>query len=90
MTNCNPTATPMNLNESLILNDGTGQANVKHFRSIVGGLNYLAILGQILHFRLAKFQGSYIIHQRIILGQQRESFAILLELLILEFGTQMY
>ena len=33
--------TPMNVNEKLVLDDGTGMANAKQFRRIVGGLNYL-------------------------------------------------
>ena len=41
MLHCKSTSTPMNVNEKLVVNDGTGMANAKQFRSIVGGLNYL-------------------------------------------------
>ena len=34
--------TPMNVNESLTENDGSGMANASYFRSLVGGLNYLS------------------------------------------------
>lgn len=34
-------STPMNMNEKLHVDDGSGMVNVTHFRSIVGGLNYL-------------------------------------------------
>lgn len=41
MTNCKETATPMNINEKMRLEDGTKMANAKLFRSLVGGLIYL-------------------------------------------------
>jgi len=33
--------TPVNVNEKLVVDDGTEMANAGQFRSIVGGLNYL-------------------------------------------------
>ncbi|XP_020272454.1 uncharacterized protein LOC109847633 [Asparagus officinalis] len=42
MMNCKPASTPMNVNESLKANDGTGSASSKYFRSMIGGLNYLS------------------------------------------------
>uniref|UniRef100_A0A803MBX5 Retroviral polymerase SH3-like domain-containing protein n=1 Tax=Chenopodium quinoa TaxID=63459 RepID=A0A803MBX5_CHEQI len=42
MLNCKSVATPMNVNEKLVVHDGTGMANASFFRSIVGGLNYLS------------------------------------------------
>ncbi|KAJ9542648.1 hypothetical protein OSB04_029154 [Centaurea solstitialis] len=42
MLDCNPTSTPMNVNESLRANDGTDLASARFFRRIVGGLNYLS------------------------------------------------
>jgi len=42
MLNCNPSPTPMNTNEKLVLDDGTGSVNASYFRSLVGGLNYLS------------------------------------------------
>ncbi|XP_074289333.1 secreted RxLR effector protein 161-like [Silene latifolia] len=41
MTNCEIAATPMNVNEKLQRDDGTGHANGKLHMSLVGGLNYL-------------------------------------------------
>ena len=32
----------MNISEKLSANDGSGAANAKHYRSMVGGLNYLS------------------------------------------------
>lgn len=42
LLNCNPSPTPMNMNEKLVLEDGTGAANASYFRSLVGGLNYFS------------------------------------------------
>ena len=42
MMGCNTTSTPMNVGEALRAEDGTGKASSRHFRSIVGGLNYLS------------------------------------------------
>lgn len=42
MLNCKSTPTPMNVNEKLVVQDGTGMASAKCFRSLVGGLNYLS------------------------------------------------
>lgn len=42
MVNCKVVATPMNVNEKLQLEDGTEKANARSFRSLVGGLIYLA------------------------------------------------
>ncbi|XP_049410533.1 uncharacterized mitochondrial protein AtMg00810-like [Solanum stenotomum] len=42
LVNCKSVATPMNMNEKLQQEDGTGQANARSFRSLVGGLIYLA------------------------------------------------
>lgn len=42
LLNCKPMPTPINVNEKLMANDGTGMANARFFRSIVGGLNYLS------------------------------------------------
>lgn len=42
LLNCNPSPTPMNMNEKLVLEDGTRAANASYFRSLVGGLNYLS------------------------------------------------
>ncbi|GKU85713.1 hypothetical protein SLEP1_g340 [Rubroshorea leprosula] len=39
--NCKMSATPMNTNEKLTVDDGTPRANEKYFRSMVGGLMYL-------------------------------------------------
>ena len=41
MLNCNVATTPMNLNEKLRVEDDTGMADAKVFRSLVGGLIYL-------------------------------------------------
>ncbi|GKV36358.1 hypothetical protein SLEP1_g44499 [Rubroshorea leprosula] len=41
MQNCKMSATPMNTNEKLTVDDGTPRANEKYFRSMVGGLMYL-------------------------------------------------
>ena len=41
MLNCKETATPMNINEKLRLEDGTKMVNAKLFKSLVGGLIYL-------------------------------------------------
>ena len=41
MSNCNATSTPMNANERLTNEDGSGRADAKVFRSIVGRLIYL-------------------------------------------------
>ncbi|XP_074271853.1 secreted RxLR effector protein 161-like [Silene latifolia] len=41
MEDCETAITPMNANEKLQRDDGTGKADEKHYRSIVGGLNYL-------------------------------------------------
>lgn len=41
MSNCNATSTPMNANERLTNEDGSGRADAEVFRSIVGGLIYL-------------------------------------------------
>lgn len=42
LVNCKSAATPMNMNEKLQQKDGTGQANARSFRSLVGGLIYLS------------------------------------------------
>ena len=41
MLNCKSTPTPMNVNEKIVVDDGTSMANAKQFRSIIGVLNYL-------------------------------------------------
>lgn len=41
MEKCETVNTPMNPNEKLQKEDGTGKADEKLFRSLVGGLNYL-------------------------------------------------
>ncbi|GKV47717.1 hypothetical protein SLEP1_g54586 [Rubroshorea leprosula] len=41
MQNCKMSATPMNTNEKLTVDDGTPRANEKYFRSMVGRLMYL-------------------------------------------------
>lgn len=41
MLKCNPTATPMNINEKMKRKDGKEQQMQKKFRSLVGGLIYL-------------------------------------------------
>ena len=41
MSNCTPAKTPMNVNEKLVVVDGTGATDERSFRSIVGGLLYL-------------------------------------------------
>lgn len=41
MGSCEAATTPMNISEKLQREDGTGSADPKHFRSMVGGLNYL-------------------------------------------------
>jgi Reverse transcriptase (RNA-dependent DNA polymerase) len=41
MHNCKPASTPMNVNEKLVKEDGTGSADGTKFRSLVGGLIYL-------------------------------------------------
>lgn len=43
MLNCNSTATPMNVNEKLQINDGSEPAEGKFYRSLVGGLIYLCL-----------------------------------------------
>jgi len=42
LVNYKSAATPMNINEKLQQEDSTGQANARSFRSLVGGLIYLA------------------------------------------------
>jgi len=42
MLNCKPMPTPMNVNEKLVVDDGTNMADTKQFRRMVGGLNYLS------------------------------------------------
>ena len=42
MLGCKIASTPMNVNEKIISNDGTGLANARCFRRIAGGLNYLS------------------------------------------------
>ncbi|KMT07734.1 hypothetical protein BVRB_6g146570 [Beta vulgaris subsp. vulgaris] len=42
LTECKSACTPMNVNEKLSTNDGSGAANAKCYRSMVGGLNYLS------------------------------------------------
>lgn len=42
MLGCKIAYTPMNVNEKLITDDGTGLTDARCFRSIVGGLNYLS------------------------------------------------
>lgn len=39
---CKKASTPMNVDELLRVEDGTGKANARYFQSIVGGLNYLS------------------------------------------------
>ena len=41
MHNCKVAATPMNANEKFLLEDGTDLADPSHYRSLIGGLNYL-------------------------------------------------
>ena len=41
MTQCKKTLTPMNTNEKLQLNDGSGAADRQLYRSLIGGLIYL-------------------------------------------------
>jgi len=41
MLHCKSMPTPMNVNEKLVVNDGTSMANAMQFQSIIGGLNYL-------------------------------------------------
>ncbi|KAJ1704767.1 hypothetical protein LUZ63_004546 [Rhynchospora breviuscula] len=41
MQNCNSASTPMNVNEKLVKEDGSGEADATTFRSLVGGLIYL-------------------------------------------------
>lgn len=51
MMGCNRVSTSMNVNEALRVEDGHGKANTRHFRSIVGGLNYLShIWPDIAHY----------------------------------------
>ena len=42
MVNCKVSATPINVNEKLQLEHGIERADAKRFRSLVGGLIYLA------------------------------------------------
>ncbi|PHU05442.1 hypothetical protein BC332_26264 [Capsicum chinense] len=42
MLNCKPSPMPMNMNEKMVLDDGTGATNDSNFRYLVGGLNYLS------------------------------------------------
>lgn len=42
VTGSTAASTPMNINEKLSSNDGTGAANANLYRSMVGGLNYLS------------------------------------------------
>lgn len=41
MLNFSPSPTPINMNEKLVLDDGTCVTNASYFRSLVGDLNYL-------------------------------------------------
>ena len=42
MSGVEPACTPKNINEKLSANDGSGLTNARHYRSMVGGLNYLS------------------------------------------------
>ena len=42
MLNCKSEPTPLNVNEKLIVDDGTSMSSARCYRSIVGGLNYLS------------------------------------------------
>uniref|UniRef100_A0A3Q7FHK1 Reverse transcriptase Ty1/copia-type domain-containing protein n=1 Tax=Solanum lycopersicum TaxID=4081 RepID=A0A3Q7FHK1_SOLLC len=42
LVNFKSAAKPININEKLQQQDGTGQANARTFRSLIGGLIYLA------------------------------------------------
>ena len=42
MLNCKMAPTPMNANEKLFIDDGTGMSSARYYRNIVGGLNYLS------------------------------------------------
>ncbi|KAI3788698.1 hypothetical protein L2E82_01471 [Cichorium intybus] len=41
MMDCKPTSTPMNINEKLTAEDGTGKADARSYRSLIGRLIYL-------------------------------------------------
>ncbi|XP_049350171.1 uncharacterized mitochondrial protein AtMg00810-like [Solanum verrucosum] len=58
LVNCKSAATPMNMNEKLHQEDGTGQANARSFRSLVGDLIYLAHTCPDISILLVLFQGS--------------------------------
>lgn len=61
MRYCEEAATPMNTNEKLQREDGTENADPRHFRSIIGGLNYLThtrpvtLLAQFINFVQTQF-----------------------------------
>lgn len=53
MLNCNTSPTPMNTNEKLVLDDGTGTVNASYFRSLLGGRNYLSHTGPVIAFSVS-------------------------------------
>lgn len=53
MLHCNPSPTPMNVNEKLVLNNGTKAANATYFRSLVGSLNYLSHIRPDIAFSMS-------------------------------------
>jgi len=65
MLNCKPMPTPMNVNEKLMVDDGVNMVDVKQFRSMVGGLNYLSHTRPDITFSISvisRFMHSLTIH----------------------------
>ena len=56
MVNCKVAYTPMNVNEKLQLEDGTKRVDVRSFKSLVGGLIYLAHTRPDISFSMVLFQ----------------------------------
>ena len=71
---CKITATPMNLNEKLQVDDGNKQTNEKQFRSLVGGLIYLThtrldmafLVGVISRFMLCPSKTHFGVARRVL------------------------
>jgi len=54
--------TPMNVNEKLMVDDGVNMADVKQFRSMVGGLNYLSHTRPDITFSISVILHNLTIH----------------------------
>ena len=55
MHSCKAAAIPMNANEKFQLKDGTDLADPSHYRSLIGGLNYLTYTHPDIMFSVSMF-----------------------------------